>query len=153
MSSYEVERSAVVGASPERVHALVADLRAWEQWSPWADLDPAMQQEYSGPPSGVGARHSWSGNRKAGQGRMEVTGDRPDQVDLDLQFDKPFRSRSAVSFLLRPVDDGTHVTWRMTGEQHGVAALVGKVLPMDKLLGKDFEKGLARLRAAAESPA
>lgn len=93
--------------------ALITDLRRWEVWSPWADLDPDMQRDYSGPAAGVGARSSWADNRKAGAGRMEVVADGPERVDVDLHFEKPFRSESTVSVLLVPADRGTEVTWRM----------------------------------------
>lgn len=110
MAGYVVERSTEIAAPVERLHALIADLRRWEAWSPWADLDPDMHREYSGPESGVGARSAWSGNRRAGAGRMEVVADAPERVDVDLRFEKPFRSESSVAFLLVPTDRGTEVT-------------------------------------------
>ncbi|ALE75342.1 MULTISPECIES: SRPBCC family protein [unclassified Pseudonocardia] len=154
MSSYTVQRRVVVGAPAERVHRLVADLREWRAWSPWEGLDPALEREYSGPEQGVGARYAWSGNRKAGRGTMEVTGVADDRIDILVTFEKPFRSTSTSTFLLAPTGDGagaTDVTWRMTGEQTGLAAVVGRVVPMDRLMGGDFERGLSRLKAVAEA--
>lgn len=152
MATYEVVRSTLIAADAARIHALLDDLRAWQGWSPWEDLDPDLQRTYSGPESGVGARYAWQGNRKAGQGTMEVTGSAPDRVDVDLVFMKPFDSASKVSFELAPATaDATEVTWRMRGEQKGVWGVLGKVVSMDRLIGKDFERGLARLKVQAES--
>jgi uncharacterized protein YndB with AHSA1/START domain len=151
-SSYTVERDTTIAAAPATVYPLLADFHGWQRWSPWEGLDPALQRTYSGPESGPGAVYAWSGNTKAGQGRMEITGAVPnDRVDVDLAFDRPFKSRSAVRFTLRPDGAGTHVTWSMTGPRPLAMRLLGFVLSMDKLLGKDFEKGLAQLKAAAEA--
>jgi hypothetical protein len=151
MSHFDIARSTTIQAPPTRVHALVNDFHEWPAWSPWEDVDPALQRTYSGPDSGVGAHYAWSGNRKAGSGSMEITSSTPDEIDLRLSFLKPWKATNDVTFTLVPAGDGTEVTWRMTGEQKGAAAVFGKVFNMDKLLGKDFEKGLARLKAAAES--
>jgi hypothetical protein len=151
MGSYEVARTTTIAADPARIHALVDDLHQWTQWSPWEGLDPDLQRTYTGPGRGVGAHYAWQGNRKAGQGHMEITGSTPERIDVDLVFMKPFDSASKVAFLLVPVAAGTEVTWRMTGEQKGLWGVLGKVVPMDRLIGKDFEKGLAGLKAAAEA--
>ncbi len=151
MGRYEVVRSTTVAADPARVHDLVDDFHQWVAWSPWEDLDPALERTYDGPDRGVGARYSWQGNRKAGQGTMEITGSTPDQVDVDLHFLRPFKSQSSVSFEIQPTGpEQTEVVWRMRGEQTGLAGLFGKLVPMDRLIGKDFEKGLARLKTVAE---
>ena len=151
MSHFDIARSTTIRATPARVHALVNDFHEWPAWSPWEDVDPALQRTYSGPDSGVGAHYAWSGNRRAGSGSMEITSSTPDEIDLRLSFLKPWKATNDVTFTLVPAGDGTEVTWRMTGEQKGAAAVFGKVFNMDRLLGKDFEKGLARLKAAAES--
>lgn len=150
MPEFEVSRSTTVLADPERVHELVDDLRAWQQWSPWEQLDPDLQREYSGAESGVGARYAWSGNKKAGAGSMEITASTPEEVRVRLVFLKPFKAENDVDFTIRPVADGTAVTWRMRGQQKGLMGLVGRFLPMDKLVGKDFERGLAQLKECAE---
>ena len=152
MSQYEVVRTTTIAADPARVHDLVDDFHEWVAWSPWEDLDPDLQRTYTGPARGVGSQYAWQGNRKAGQGTMEITGSTPERIDVDLVFLKPFSSASAVSFELTPAgEERTEVTWRMRGEQKGLWGVVGKVVSMDRLVGKDFEKGLARLKAAAES--
>jgi hypothetical protein len=151
VSHFDIARSTTIRAAPTRVHALVNDFHEWPAWSPWEDVDPALQRTYSGPDSGVGAHYAWSGNRRAGSGSMEITSSTPDEIDLRLSLLKPWKATNDVTFTLVPAGDGTEVTWRMTGEQKGAAAVFGKVFNMDRLLGKDFEKGLARLKAAAES--
>jgi hypothetical protein len=150
MSTFEVSRSTTVRADAAAVHALIDDFHEWTKWSPWEDVDPDLQRTYSGADSGVGAKYAWSGNRKAGQGSMKITSSTPEQIGVELAFLKPWKATNAVTFTLAPSGDGTRVTWRMTGEQKGVAALFGKIVNMDKLVGKDFEKGLARLNANAE---
>jgi hypothetical protein len=153
MSRFEISRSTHVQADPARLRALIEDFREWTKWSPWEDVDPALQRSYTGPEKGVGAHYEWSGNRKAGQGAMEITAVTPERIEVLLTFVKPWKATNQVAFELVPAAGGTEVTWRMTGEQRGMAALFGKVFPMDKLVGKDFEKGLARLKAVAEHPA
>ncbi|MFB9312168.1 SRPBCC family protein [Nocardioides plantarum] len=151
MGNYRVSRSASIAADPALVHRLVNDLHEWPAWSPWEGVDPALERVYSGADSGVGAHYAWSGNRKAGRGSMEITGSTPERVDLMIVFVKPFRSTSEVSFLLASNGTGTDVTWAMSGEQTGVMGVLGKVVTMDRLVGKDFERGLAQLKAAAEA--
>ena len=153
MGSFEVVRMTTVGADPATVHGLIDDLRRWPAWSPWEDLDPDLTRSYTGADAGVGARYAWKGNRKAGEGSMEITASTLEEVEIALAFIKPFRSTSTVTFELLPTAAGTDVTWRMTGEQRGAAALFGKVVSMDKLIGKDLEKGLARLKGVAETGA
>ena len=153
MSGFAVSRSTTVIADPAQVHGLINSFHEWTAWSPWEDLDPELQRDYTGPESGVGARYAWSGNRKAGQGSMEITSSTPDEIGLRLAFLRPFKSSNVVTFSLVPAVDGTEVTWLMTGEQRGLMGLVGRVISMDKLIGKDFEKGLTRLKAVAEAPA
>jgi Polyketide cyclase / dehydrase and lipid transport len=152
MGDFEVVRKTTIAAPPERVHGLIDDFHAWRQWSPWEDVDPALQREYSGAESGVGAQYAWEGNRKAGKGSMEIVGSAPEQIDVRLSFEKPWKATNNVAFVLTPTgDQATEVTWRMTGRNTGFAALMSKVFSMDRLVGKDFEKGLARMKAAAES--
>jgi hypothetical protein len=152
MGDFEVVRRTTIAAPPDRVHGLIDDFHAWRQWSPWEDVDPALQREYSGAESGVGARYAWEGNRKAGKGNMEIVGSTPEQVDVRLAFEKPWKATNDVAFVLAPTgDQATDVTWRMTGTTTGFAALFSKVVGMDRLVGKDFEKGLARMKTAAEA--
>ena len=133
------------------MHGLINDFHEWPKWSPWEDLDPAMERTYSGAESGVGAHYAWSGNRKAGEGSMEITGVHARAGRAHLPFLKPWKATNDVEFGLDADRGGTEVTWTMPGEHKGLMAILGKVVPMDRLVGKDFEKGLARLKAAAEA--
>lgn len=110
-----------------------------------------MLREYSGTRSGVGASYSWRGNRKAGAGRMEITTSTPEEIGIALSFLKPVKAENRIEFDLTDTAGATTVTWRMTGEQTGLSALFGKLIPMDKMVGKDFEKGLRQLKHAAET--
>jgi hypothetical protein len=150
MGSYTVERSITVNAPAPRVHGLVDDFRSWPRWSPWEDLDPALQRTYSGSEKGVGSIYAWSGNRKAGTGSMEITGSTPEGVDITVYFLKPFKATNETRLSFEPAVEGTLVRWVMTGEQTGMMSVFGRFMNMDKLIGPDFEKGLARLKAAAE---
>lgn len=150
MADFEVKRSATISAPRERVHGLIDDFKAWRQWSPWEDLDPELKRDYSGAESGAGARYAWEGNRKAGKGNMEIVDSSPERVGVKLTFEKPWQATNDVAFELAPAGEGTEVTWVMTGEHKGLAGIFGRVMGMDRLVGKDFEKGLDRLKTAAE---
>jgi Polyketide cyclase / dehydrase and lipid transport len=151
MGSYSVERSVIVKAPASRVHGLVDDFHGWTSRSPWEDLDPELERTYSGPGQGIGAHYAWSGNKKAGAGSMEITRSSAEEIVIALAFLKPFKSTSTTLFRFVPHGEETEVTWQMTGEQRGMMAVFGKLMKMDKLIGPDFEKGLARLKAAAEA--
>lgn len=149
---YVVERSLHVAAPPSALYERIVDLRRWQAWSPWEDLDPNLQREYDGPTQGVGASYAWSGKGSAGKGRMEITEATDDEhVGFDLVFEKPFKSSSTTTFDLEPTADGTLVTWRMRGPKTVMTRVMGLFTSMDKMVGPDFEKGLDRLRADAEA--
>lgn len=152
MADFEVVRSTKVEAPPARVHGLIDDFRQWRAWSPWEDVDPDLRRDYSGAESGVGARYAWEGNRRAGKGSMEIVESTPERIALRLAFEKPWKATNRVVFELQPAGgEATDVTWRMNGANKGVAAVFSRVVPMDRLLGRDFEKGLGRLKATAEA--
>ena len=149
---YTVVRTTTIDAPAEHIRAFLRDFHEWTRWSPGEGLDPQMRRTYTGPDSGVGARYSWEGNRKAGKGEMTITGDTPDQVDVDLRFDKPFPARNRIELVLTPTGPrSTVVEWRMHGELSGFMRAVSVVKSMDSLVGPDFERGLARLKRLAES--
>lgn len=150
---YTVSRETIVLAPPAAIHDLLDDFHAWSGWSPWEELDPDMRRTYAGPDRGVGARYAWDGNKRAGRGTMEITGDEPHRVDVALAFEKPFPSRSRVEFVLTPQDGETHVEWFMRGELGLMQQAFALVKPMDELVGPDMEKGLANLKARAEAQA
>ncbi len=141
-------------ASPSRIYPEIADFHRWTGWSPWEDLDPDLQRTYGGPGSGPGATYAWSGNRKAGEGRMEITeAVEPSTVTIALNFLKPFKSSSITAFVLSMDGEATRVTWTMTGPMTLMTRVIGIFKSMDKMIGPDFEKGLRRLKAVVERPA
>ncbi|WP_018773226.1 SRPBCC family protein [Arthrobacter sp. 131MFCol6.1] len=149
MSTYEVTRSAVIPAPAEDIFPLVNSFREWTKWSPWESVDPAMERSYSGNESGVGAKYAWSGNRKAGSGTMEIVDTaEPRNIKIRLEFTKPFKAVNPTSFTFTPSGDGTQVTWTMTGENKGIGKVFALFMNMDKMVGADFEKGLASLAGA-----
>ncbi|HZI96803.1 MAG TPA: SRPBCC family protein [Actinomycetales bacterium] len=151
--TYTVERSVAIEAPPARVYEQVADFHHWTSWSPWEDVDPDLRRTYSGAESGTGAIYAWSGNRKAGQGRMEIIeATEPSTVRIDLVFEKPFKARNDTVFAIQPEGSGSRVTWSMTGKRTLATKMMGVFKSMDSFLGPDFEKGLARLKATAEKP-
>ncbi|KQR99892.1 transcriptional regulator [Williamsia sp. Leaf354] len=152
-SAYTVTRSIDVAAPADVVYALIADFHHWTTWSPWEQTDPNVERSYSGPDSGVGASYAWKGNRKAGAGSMAITDVEPRRrITIALEFLKPFKSTSTVVFTIAEQINGTTgVEWTMTGDRSGIAKLMTKVVPMDKLIGGDFARGLEQLKARAES--
>jgi hypothetical protein len=151
-STYTVERSVDIDAPPPLVHEQIADFRAWTAWSPWEGLDPHMTRTYSGADAGTGAAYAWSGNRKAGRGRMTIVeAVKPSLVRVDLAFEKPFRSRSDTTFTIVPEGTGSRVTWSMTGANTLMTRVMGVVRSMDAMIGPDFEKGLGRLKSTVEA--
>jgi len=152
--TYTVERSARMAAPPQRVYAQVVDFHNWSNWSPWDELDPHMQKTFTGAESGVGAVYRWSGNRKAGQGSMTIReAVEPSTVGIDLFFEKPFKARNDTRFTIEPDGDGSRVVWTLTGKKTVLTRVMGVVKSMDAMVGPDFEKGLARLKATVERPA
>ena len=148
---YTVERTTIINAPAEKVYAQIVDFHNWRAWSPWDDLDPDMQRSYSGADSGVGAGYAWSGNHKAGEGKMEITeAVEPSTVQIALDFLKPFKSSSTTTFNLKPQGDTTKVTWTMTGPKTLMTRVMGVFKSMDKMVGPDFEKGLTQLKGASE---
>ncbi|MFD1811471.1 SRPBCC family protein [Rhodococcus gannanensis] len=151
-STFLVERSTTIGAGPEVVFDLIDDFRRWTEWSPWEGVDPNLNRTYSGADRGVGASYAWTGNRKAGAGSMTITESVPGRkVTLDLAFLKPFKATNVTTFLIEPGADGTTVRWQMAGTRSGLMKVFGLVMNMDKIVGKDFEKGLASMKEVAEA--
>lgn len=152
MSEFEVSRSTTIAAPRDRVRGLIDDFHQWRAWSPWEELDPQLKREYSGADAGPGARYAWEGNRKAGKGDMEILDSAPERVSLRLTFEKPWKATNRVDFDLEPSgDSATVVSWRLSGENRGFAAVFAKVFSMDRMVGKDMEKGLEKMKAAAEA--
>ena len=149
--TFQVQRAATIKAPPEKIFALIDDFQRWGTWSPWEKKDPAMKRTFSATTSGKGASYAWEGNRDVGQGRMEIVESvPPSTVAINLDFVKPFAAHNRVDFVLAPAGDATNVTWTMRGGTPYFAKIIHVFLDMDKMVGKDFETGLANLKAAAE---
>jgi len=153
-SHYRVERSATISAPPATVFAQVDDFHKWDAWSPWAKLDPAMKQSYEGAASGVGAIYKWAGNDQVGEGRLTITESRPsDLIKIKLEFLKPWAATNVTDFTFTPQGNQTAVTWTMSGENNFVGKAFSLFMNMDKMIGNDFEKGLAQMKNVAETSA
>lgn len=149
--TYSVKRSVTIDAPPVRIYGQIANFHNWTSWSPWEDLDPELKRTYSSAESGTGAVYRWSGNRKAGQGRMEITdATEPSRVQIGLVFEKPWKARTDTVFTIQPEGSGSRVDWSLTGKNTRMTKVMGIFKSMDKLVGPDFEKGLARLKATTE---
>ena len=150
-NALRVQRTVRMKATPERVFASINDLHAWTAWSPWEKLDPAMKRTYSGPAGGVGAVYEWDGNSDVGAGRMEIIeATPPTKLVVKLDFLKPIAGHDTAEFTLDPKGDSTDVTWAMYGPTPYIGKLIGVFVSMDKMIGKDFDNGLAGLRAGVE---
>src|SRR6266513_2520241 len=149
--TFRVQRGATIKAPPEKIFPLLNDFQRWEAWSPWEKKDPAMKRTFSAVTSGKGAQYAWEGNKEVGQGRMEIAESVPaSKLAIKLDFAKPFEAHNTVEFTLEPKGDSTGVTWAMRGETPYLAKIVHVFIDMDKMVGKDFEAGLANLKNVVE---
>jgi carbon monoxide dehydrogenase subunit G len=144
-------RSARISAPPERITALITDFRKWPVWSPWEKRDPNLKRTYSGSSSGVGAVYAWEGNKNVGSGRMEILESTPKNIRIQLDFITPFKANNTADFTFTPQGSATNVDWVMTGENRFIGKVMSVFMDFDKMIGKDFEAGLAAMKAAAES--
>ena len=155
-SAYHVERKLEVAAPTDIVFGVLNDLRQFAGvlvlfGTPWEKLDPNMKRTLSGSPSGTGSIYEWDGNSKAGKGRMEITdAPAPSKVTIKLDFFKPFESHNTAEFKLEPRGDTTELTWAMYGPNLFIGRVMSIFFDMDKMIGKDFETGLANLKTLAE---
>ena len=151
-ATYTVTRTSTVNAPAPAVFALVNDFHKWDVWSPWAKIDPNMKATYSGSPEGTGAVYHWVGNDDVGEGRMTITESQPTQrVRINLEFLKPFESKADTNFSFTPSGEQTQVAWTMSGDNNFMSKAMCLFMGgMDKMIGPDFEKGLAAMKAAAE---
>jgi len=149
---YRVERSVTVAAPAAEVFPQINDLRQSQAWSPWIKLDPSAKITFDGPASGVGASNAWVGNRDMGEGRQTIVASTPNElVQLKLEFLKPMEDVATSEFRLTPGTSGTNVTWSMYGHKNYVSKVMCMFMSMDKMIGGEFEKGLANLKTVAES--
>ena len=153
-SEFHVSRSAAMGAAPAAVFAQVNDLPSWGVWDPWAKIDPNAKTTFDGPQTGVGAGMAWDGNAEVGKGKMTITESKPDErIALRLDFEKPMKSTCEAQFDFKADGDKTTVTWTMSGKNNFVGKAFSLFMDCDKMIGGDFEKGLAQLKAVVEKPA
>ena len=147
-----VERQARIQAPAAAIFPLINDFHRWAEWSPYEKIDPTMQRTFEGAPAGKGAVYQWSGDGKAGAGRMEIAeASPPSQVRIRLDFSRPMRASNIAEFTLEPDGDATRVRWSMEGPTPFIGKLFGIFVDMDNLIGRDFATGLANLKAATES--
>jgi hypothetical protein len=153
-ATYAVTRSTSIAAPPQVVFAQINNFHKWEAWSPWAKIDPAMKQTYSGTAEGPGASYHWSGNDKAGEGDMTIGESVPNErVLIQLAFTRPYVSSCVIAFTVKPDGAGSAVTWNMTGQNNFALKAISLFSSMDKMVGPDFEKGLSQLKTVAETTA
>jgi len=148
---FRIERRAAIKAPPDKVFALIEDFRAWRAWSPYETKDPDMQRSYSGADRGRGARYAWSGNGNVGSGRMEIVeAAAPSTLRIKLDFSTPFEAHNIAEFTLVPRGEATEVSWAMDGPAPLLSKVMQVFFDFDKMIGGDFEAGLASLKASAE---
>ena len=153
-SAFRVQRSASIQAPPERIFPHINDFHSWSGWSPWEKLDPNLKRTFSGPANGVGSTYEWEGNKKVGKGRMEIMESAPSsKIAIQLDFIKPFEAHNTAEFTLAPNGGSTDINWAMLGHKPFLFKVMSVFMDMDKMIGKDFEKGLANLKAITERPA
>lgn len=149
---FTLKRETKISVPREKIFPHVNDLRAWEAWSPWAKLDPNAKNSFEGPAAGVGAAMAWSGNKKIGEGRMTITESCANElIGFRLDFVRPFKATNTAEFVFRPDGNQTRVTWSMSGKSNFFFKIFGLLMNCEKMADKDFEKGLASLRAVVET--
>jgi len=151
-SQMHIERSTTIAAAPAAVYAEVADFHQWDKWSPWDKYDPHMQKSYSGDAGAVGSSYEWTGNNKVGTGAVILTAAQPPaRLEYRLEFRKPMQAVNSAVFAFAPEGAGTKVTWSMDGKNNFLAKFFGVFMDVDKLVGGDFETGLASLKQLSEA--
>ena len=149
---FVVSRSGKITAPPEKVFVHVNELKKWDDWSPWAKLDPNAKNTFAGPVAGAGAAMTWSGNNKVGEGTMTITDSAPSSlIQLRLEFLRPFKATNNVEFTFAPRGSQTLVTWTMFGKNNLPGKIFGLFVNCEQMCGRDFEKGLASLKTVVEA--
>lgn len=148
---FRLERSLLINAPADKIYPMISDFKAWPAWSPWEHKDPDMKRTYSEPSGGKGATYAWDGNKEIGSGEMVMSeATAPSKVALDMHFKTPFEARNTAEFTLVPEGSGTKVTWAMAGPSPLISKIMCLFFSMDKMVGTEFEKGLATLKAKTE---
>jgi len=152
-ADFRITRSATIAAPASVVFEQVNDFHKWNDWSPWAKLDPNAKNSFEGPPAGVGACFAWAGNNEVGEGRMTITDSKPNELVLmKIEFIKPFTATNTTEFTFKPEGNQTAATWTMSGHNNFIGKAMGLIMNCDKMVGGQFEKGLANLKAIVEKP-
>ena len=153
-AEFRVVRAATIPTAPDKVFPYVNDLKKWQEWSPWAKLDPNCKVAFEGPVEGPGAKFSWSGNNDVGVGSMSITESKsPELVRIKLAFLKPMEGDSDVVFTLKPEAGGTQVTWQMDSKNGFAAKAFGLFVDCEKMCGDQFEQGFKNLKDVITKPA
>ena len=149
-ATFSMSRSATMAASPATVFNQVNDFHKWEAWSPWAKLDPNCKNSFESPTSGKGTKFAWDGNKDVGAGNMEIVESAPsDHIKIRLEFIRPFAAVNDTLFTFKPIGDKTNVTWTMSGKNNFMAKAISLFMDCDKMVGPQFEQGLASMEQAA----
>ncbi|MFO1086419.1 MAG: SRPBCC family protein [Reyranellaceae bacterium] len=148
--TFRVERTVSIDAPPDKIFPLIVDLKSWTAWSPYEKKDPELKRSFGPITSGKGATYSWDGNKNVGQGSMEILDAAPGKVVIKLDFVKPFEAHNTAEFIVQPKGNSSSVTWAIYGPSPIVSKIMGLFMNMDTMIGKDFEVGLANLKALAE---
>lgn len=149
--TFHVQRSTNIQAPPEKIFPLIDDFRHQASWSPWEKMDPTMKKSVSGAPNGKGAVYEWDGNSQVGKGRIEITDSIPmSKITMKLDTVSPFEAHNTVEFTLSPTDNSTQVTWAIDGRQSYIGKVISLLMDCDKMIGQNFEVGLASMKALAE---
>lgn len=150
---FRVERKVVIAAAPAKIFPWLEDPRKTVEWSPWEKKDPNLKKTFSGAPKGVGAVYEWDGNKDIGAGRIEIVeAEAPKKVVMDLHFLRPMEGRNVARYEVTPVAGGSEVSWSIQGPMPFLSKVMCVFMDMDKMIGREFEKGLADLKALAEKP-
>jgi hypothetical protein len=148
---FSVRRAAIINAPADKVFPLIADFHEWRKWSPWEDRDPDLKRTYGGAERGKGAVYAWEGNKNVGSGRMEILeANSPSLVKIRLDFLKPFEAHNIAEFTMLPQGSATNLDWVMSGPSPFMSKVMQVFMSFDKMIGKDFEAGLAKIKSNAE---
>lgn len=149
---FKITRTQTISAPAFIVFAKVNVLQNWQEWSPWAKLDPNVKNTYEGPEFGVGSVFHWAGNSDVGEGRMTITESKTNElIKIKLEFIKPMETTNETEFIFNSDGVATSVTWSMSGKRSFIEKAFNLVFNMESIVGADFEKGLKAMKASAEA--
>lgn len=147
---YTVERSIVILKPKELILPELTNLKNVHDWSPWTEYDPNMKINFQGTDGTVGSFYTWEGNKKVGNGKQEIVLISDTLVESKLIFYEPWESECRAYFKLQPEGNGYKTTWGMKGKNAYPMNVMCLFMNMDKMVGKEFEKGLSNLKEKVE---